>query len=461
MAITAEQLEQLIQRLTPKTPKRHFTHCTARFGGTRSHEAVEDFIASADFYKDSEEIADANALSGLSILLQGDAFTWWMGVKSTITTWENAKKAIRDEFAPRPPAHRIYKMIFETKQDANTPTGLFIAQKRALLAQVTPPDSESRQLDFLYGLLRQEIKDKIPRTSIATFYKLLAKARDVEGTLQERKKEKVRPNDENGRNRCEYCHNFGHTVKDCRKQAKRAAQQTAEPNNVAQAANNTNFSCYGCGHPGVIRRNCPKCNNKPVSAAPDVQFCLLDVKLLGRPAVKIQIHGVPGTAYIDSGARTSLASASAQLYHILTERGHKFLPTTVQLVQADGSSTLTNVKIATLSVKLQGKEIETTFITIPDAHETTTLLGIDFLRKAGLVINYAHSRWHFSGQRHQTYGFVAKDQTQKDTQMTAMQTDSIVSFQSTVPQQRTPQRVDTVMQMETDTPTQVDKIQIK
>jgi hypothetical protein len=379
-----------------------------------------------------------------------------MGVKSTITTWENAKKAIRDEFAPRPPAHRIYQMIFETKQDANTPTGLFIAQKRALLAQVTPPDSESRQLDFLYGLLRQEIKDKIPRTSIATFYELLAKARDIEGTLQERKKEKVRPNDENGRNRCEYCHNFGHTMKECRKKAKRAAQQTAEPNNVPQAANNTNFSCYGCGHPGVIRRNCPKCNNKPVSATPDVQFCLLDVKPLGRPAVKIQIHGVPGTAYIDSGARTSLASA--QLYHILTERGHKFLPTTVQLVQAGGSSTLTNVKTATLPVKLQGKEIETTFITIPDAHETTTLLGIDFLRKAGLVINYAHSRWYFSGQRHQTYGFVAKDQTQKDTQMAAMQTDSIVPFQSTVPQQRTPQRVDAVMQMETDTPTQVDKI---
>jgi hypothetical protein len=43
--------------------------------------------------------------------------------------------------------------------------------------------------------------------------------------------------------------------------------------------------------------------------------------------------------------------------------------------------------------------------------------------------------------------------------MAAMQTDSIVPFQATVPQQRTPQRVDTVMQIETDTaPTQVDKI---
>jgi hypothetical protein len=84
-------------------------------------------------------------------------------------------------------------MIFETKQDANTPIGLFIAQKRALLAQVTPPDSESRQLDFLYGLLRQEIKDKIPRTSIATFCELLAKARDVEGTLQRERRRKLGP----------------------------------------------------------------------------------------------------------------------------------------------------------------------------------------------------------------------------------------------------------------------------
>jgi hypothetical protein len=103
------------------------------------------------------------------------------------------------------------------------------------------------------------------------------------------------------------------------------------------------------------------------------------------------------------------------LYLIFVTRGHKFLPTTVQLVQADGSSNLTNVKTATLLVKLQGKEIETTFITIPDAHETTNTSGNRLFTEGRLVINYAHSRWHFSGQRHQTYGFVAKDQTQKDT----------------------------------------------
>jgi hypothetical protein len=71
--------------------------------------------------------------------------------------------------------------------------------------------------------------------------------------------------------------------------------------------------------------------------------------------------------FFDCGTE-ELSLASAQLYCILTETGHKFLPITVQLVQADGSSTLTNVKTATLSVKQQGKELETTFITIPDAH---------------------------------------------------------------------------------------------
>ena len=43
MAITADQLQQLIERLKPAETIKHFTHCPARFDGTRTKEAVEDF----------------------------------------------------------------------------------------------------------------------------------------------------------------------------------------------------------------------------------------------------------------------------------------------------------------------------------------------------------------------------------------------------------------------------------
>ncbi|KAJ3617647.1 hypothetical protein MTP99_006747 [Tenebrio molitor] len=80
-----EQLESLIRRLAPKENPKHFTHCTARFSGTRQHEAVEEFIASVDFFKSSKGISDASALLGLQLLVEGQAHTWWVGIKTLAT----------------------------------------------------------------------------------------------------------------------------------------------------------------------------------------------------------------------------------------------------------------------------------------------------------------------------------------------------------------------------------------
>jgi hypothetical protein len=132
MAITKEQLDQLINSL--KVGTKHFTHCPARFDGWRNREVVEDFLASADFYRQSENISDANAILGLPLLLQGPSYTWWTGVKSSVTTWADAVDAIRSEYASKRPAYQIYLEIYSNPQDAATPTGLFVSQKRALLA---------------------------------------------------------------------------------------------------------------------------------------------------------------------------------------------------------------------------------------------------------------------------------------------------------------------------------------
>lgn len=64
-----------------------------------------------------------------------------------------AQTTIRNEFAPRPPAYKIYLEVLASAQQNAAPTGLFIAQKRALLAQVESVDLEARQIDFIYGLL--------------------------------------------------------------------------------------------------------------------------------------------------------------------------------------------------------------------------------------------------------------------------------------------------------------------
>jgi hypothetical protein len=140
-------------------------------------------LATIDFFKTCEGITDNNSVKGLTLLLEGTAHTWWTGIKGSIFTWTEAQTAIRNEFAPSPPAYQVYQQVFATRQNAQTPTGL---EKRALLVQVNPPDTESRQIDLIYGLLRLEIRDRVPRKTIRDFRSLLDAAREVEAVMRER-----------------------------------------------------------------------------------------------------------------------------------------------------------------------------------------------------------------------------------------------------------------------------------
>lgn len=75
-------------------------------------------------------------------------------------------------------------------------------------------------------------------------------------------------------------------------------------------ANSNTITCYECGNPGVFRRNCPQCNKRTTEASTlNVQFCALDINAVDRPAVQIQINGMTGIVFLDSGPNTSLASS--------------------------------------------------------------------------------------------------------------------------------------------------------
>jgi hypothetical protein len=83
------------------------------------------------------------------LLLQGQAHTWWNGVKNTATNWEAAKELLRDEYAPRPPEYQVYLDIFSEKQDHSTPTTTFIAKKRALFSLLDTTHDEKTQINMI------------------------------------------------------------------------------------------------------------------------------------------------------------------------------------------------------------------------------------------------------------------------------------------------------------------------
>lgn len=162
-----------------------FVGCTARFDGT--DYKLESFISSVTLYKDMEGINDKTALHELSLLLEGEAATWWAGVKMDVHIWSEALRLLKRKFLGRKEPYEIYHEIFSVQQDEYIPIEAFIERKRALFDELPRSHSEEVQLDMIYSLLKLKIQLKVPRKSIATFDQLICEVHRLEHVKHKRK----------------------------------------------------------------------------------------------------------------------------------------------------------------------------------------------------------------------------------------------------------------------------------
>jgi hypothetical protein len=138
--MSEEQFQQLMIRVGGQSQARiprHFTQCSARFNGTRSTAAVEEFVTAATIYKKVEGFSDEDALEGLPLLLTGEANPWWNGIKSNASTWKEAMDLVTNAFAPRVPNYRLFQGIFETPQSATISTDQYVTMQRNRLARMS------------------------------------------------------------------------------------------------------------------------------------------------------------------------------------------------------------------------------------------------------------------------------------------------------------------------------------
>lgn len=252
--ITAEQLAHLLASYSRGHQQRSFADCTTRFDGSKDRAKLQAFVIAVSIYKHVNGISDADALRGLPLLLEGDAATWWEGIKCEVTTWEEATDLMQAAFAHQKPGYQVYAELFGTKQEQGTATDSFIAQKRSLLSELPYELPKEAEIDMIYSLLRVEIKEKIPRYTFETFDKLIRKARELEEIEKEiqqarrqRETSKERPQ-EATRPQCSYCRVRGYTSQECQwKYVKKEAEQNV-------------ISWYDSEAPGYVRCKCPTCN---------------------------------------------------------------------------------------------------------------------------------------------------------------------------------------------------------
>ncbi|XP_028168526.1 uncharacterized protein LOC114358696 isoform X2 [Ostrinia furnacalis] len=419
VTLTNEQFEFLISRLTrdpvSTTPySGNFAKCTARFDGEKSSD-VRTFIDAITTYKECVGMEEGIALRGLPILLTGLAATWWLGVKSTVHSWAQAVELLQQTFGPRLPPYKLYRQIFSREQGNNESTDVFVCNLRALFAQLPPRSlSEEVQLDMVYGLLHQRIREKVPRTMFCTFGELLSETRRVEDLVDE-----IRPTvsisrpsssstsathpdlppltESKRRPHCAYCKQYGHLKEDCRRLATRQhstdtsdrSQRPGPKPGPSSALTSPPISCFGCGTPGVVRSKCAKCSSSvPKSVKSETVFQSIDVtKGLDsrmRPVIDIKVFGEIGQVLVDTGAKHSIGSKS--LRNHLTNNGQCFESILVELKFADGRICTNYVDVATVNVTVLNIVLPVKFVMLPDA--TESLLGMNFIKDIGMILDF-------------------------------------------------------------------------
>ncbi|GFS88612.1 transposon Ty3-I Gag-Pol polyprotein [Trichonephila clavipes] len=172
----------------------------------------------------------------------------------------------------------------------------------------------------------------------------------------------------------------------------------------------TPVSCYGCGAPGIIRSRCHTCN--PVRQKDDAlssslnqsNFYSFSSESNPISIIQISICNTEAAVCADTGATHSVAGE--KLYHLLKQKGLNFEEKTTQMTLADGRTQTTEILTTSVDISIQGKVIPTELLILKTARGNRTLLGIDFLTAAGIVLDLQRKQWYFTETSHRKYNFV-------------------------------------------------------
>lgn len=390
MALNAQQIQQLIDALQNRN-RLGMTSCKASFDGSKELYKVEAFINEVKIFKTTEHISDADALQGLPLLFKKDAAIWWEGIRTTIINWDGAITSLRNAYAPPLKNYQLYTKIIESKQIENETTEKYICRQRALITRLQQNHDEITQIDLVYGGLLRYIRKDMPRNSFITFLELLTRARVIE-EHQGEFKTKIKF--------CDYCKMKNHSTMECNRKPRfgESKNETVKFESKKAEEDNTvvvTVKCYGCGKPGYIRSNCPNCQQTVQAASIDLEISHLTITFdIPIPTVPCKINGLSESAYLDTAAKTSIAGDS--LYQQLKENGYQFETRHARIKQADGKIKNEIVKIIHAVIELHGRFFNIMFVVLSDTDNNQTLLGIDFLTQARIIISPWQQSWWFS-----------------------------------------------------------------
>ncbi|GFR31766.1 retrovirus-related Pol polyprotein from transposon 297 [Trichonephila clavata] len=165
------------------------------------------------------------------------------------------------------------------------------------------------------------------------------------------------------------------------------------------------IQCYGCGTPGVVKSKCPTCTrtNEMETEVNCMTLFNLNSDLYPSSVIILKNFGENIAVCADTGASHTIAGE--KLFKFLQEHGITFTNNVISLMMADGTQQTITALRTVVDLYIEGKVIPTV---LPEAKGNKTLLGLDFLNAAEIVLDVQGGKWHFSENPRKQYKFFKK-----------------------------------------------------
>ncbi|GFS63212.1 retrovirus-related Pol polyprotein from transposon 297 [Nephila pilipes] len=166
-------------------------------------------------------------------------------------------------------------------------------------------------------------------------------------------------------------------------------------------------SCYGCGKPSITKPRCQNCKkpaNKDSANFSNISLHSYYSNPNQSVVLKLDVKSTWRTTCADS--RASVTFVGEVSYLLLRRERVNFQKTRLFTSLADGPKSEVEVYTTSVLTRLEGHVIRTPLIALSYAKGNQTLLEMDFLQKAGIVLNLKHCNWFFIDLIHRTCDFV-------------------------------------------------------
>ncbi|UYV63245.1 hypothetical protein LAZ67_2003535 [Cordylochernes scorpioides] len=182
---------------------------------------------------------------------------------------------------------------------------------------------------------------------------------------------------------------------------------TEKPRGETRKKDRSSIYCYGCGAQGFIKARCPTCNlteTVPKLNMNSMSFYSSLVESQPVSLIEVFICHHQAAVCADTGATHSVAGE--KLYRLLKDNGVKFIPNITGIKLGDGEEKIVDILTATVDIHVKGKKVPTSLMVLTNARGNRTLLGTDFLKAAGIVLDIPMGKWYFSESPRIKFDFI-------------------------------------------------------